>query len=62
MTNSYLFVQELTSVLLDVALIQVCGEAHETHLREAEISQFNVPHRRNQQTEDRADTMISHRV
>lgn len=62
MIVSYLFVQELTSVLLDVALVQVCGEAHETHLREAEVRQFNVSHRRNQQTEDTADTMISHAV
>lgn len=62
MKVSYLFVQELTSVLLDVALVQVCSEAHKTHLREAEVGQLNVSHRRNQQTEDTADTKISHRV
>lgn len=28
---SYLFIQELPGVLLDVSLVQVCGETHETH-------------------------------
>lgn len=55
---AYLFVQELASVLLDVSLVQVSGEAHQAHLREAEISQLDVAHRRDQQTEGTADTKL----
>ncbi len=40
----YLFIQELPRVLLDVSLVQVCGETHETHFRQTEISEFNVTH------------------
>lgn len=47
---SYLFIQKLSGVLLDVSLIQVCGETHETDFRQTEISEFNVTHRRDQQT------------
>lgn len=47
----YLFIQELPGVLLYVFLVQVCGETHETHFRQTEISKFNVAHWRDQQTD-----------
>ena len=42
--HTHLFVQELPGILLDVAFIEVGGEAHEPHLGEAKIREFDVPH------------------
>lgn len=42
--HTHLFVQELPSVLLDVAFIQVGGEAHEPHFGEAKIRELDVAH------------------
>lgn len=50
---SYLFIQELPSVLLYVPLIQVCGQTHQTHLREAEVCELDVTHWGNQEAESR---------
>lgn len=49
----YLLIQELPSVLLYVPLIQVCGQTHQTHLREAEVCELYVTHRGNQEAENR---------
>lgn len=38
----YLLVQELPRVFLDVSLVQVGGETHQTDLREAEVRQLDV--------------------
>ena len=46
----YLLVQELPGVLLDVALVQVGGQAHEPHLGQAEVCQLDVAHGRDQKT------------
>lgn len=54
----YLFIQELPGVLLDVSLVQVCGETHETHFRQTEISEFNVTHGRDEQTDGERQTEI----
>lgn len=54
----YLFIQELPGVLLDVSLIQVCGETHKTHFRQTEISEFNVTHGRDEQTDGEKQTEI----
>lgn len=53
----YLFVQELACVLLDVSLVQVGGEAHQTHLRQAKVSQLDVAHGRDQQTTQEENTL-----
>lgn len=41
---SYLFIQKFSSILLYVSFIQVGGQAHQTHLRQAKVSQFDVAH------------------
>lgn len=46
---SYLLVQELPSILFNVALVQVCGQTHEANFRKAEVGEFDVPHGCNQQ-------------
>lgn len=41
---SYLFIQKLPSILLYVSFIQVGGQTHQTHLRQAEVCQLDVTH------------------
>lgn len=48
----YLLVQELTGVLFNVALIQVCCQAHEANFRKAKVSELDVPHGCNQEAEE----------
>lgn len=43
-TATHLLVQELPGILLNVALIQVCGQAHEAYLGQPKVSQFDVTH------------------
>ena len=45
----YLLVQELPSILFNVALVQVCGQTHEANFRKAKVSELDVPHGCNQQ-------------
>lgn len=41
---SYLFIQELPGILLYVSFIQVGGQAHQTHLGQAEVCELDVAH------------------
>lgn len=41
---SYLFIQKLPSILLYVSFIQVGGQTHQTHLRQAKVCQLDVAH------------------
>lgn len=45
----YLLVQELPGILFNVALIQVCCQAHEANFRKAKVSKLDVPHGCNQE-------------
>lgn len=47
---TYLLIQELPGILLNVALIQVGGEAHQPHLGQTEVCQLDVSHGGDQQT------------
>lgn len=40
----YLLVQELPGILFNVALIQVCCQAHQANFRKAKVSKLDVPH------------------
>ena len=50
---SYLFIQELPGILLYVSLIQVGGQTHQTHLRQAKVCEFDVAHGGDQEAENR---------
>lgn len=45
----YLLVQELPGILFNVALVQVCCQAHEANFRKAKVSKLDVPHGCNQE-------------
>lgn len=51
--SPHLFVQELPRVLLDVSFIQIGGQTHQTHLREAKVCELDVTHGGDQEAEIR---------
>lgn len=48
--SPHLFVQEFSGVFLDVSFIQVCGQTHQTDLRETKVGQFDVTHGGDEET------------
>lgn len=48
--RQHLFIQKLSGVFLNVAFIKVCGQTHQTNLREAKVGQFDVSHRGDEET------------
>lgn len=55
----HLLVQELAGVLLDVLLVQVGGQVHQTDLGQAKVCELDVAHGCDQQArEGKADTFI----
>lgn len=52
-THLYLFVQELPRVFFYVSFIEVGGQAHQAHFRQAKVSQLDVSYWGDQEAENR---------